>query len=76
MLRSSKNFVNKGLFQEVHERLLTQLGDLFPSVQALVDRVMRYLLLVGGSRYPVKLVKVRTSWPRRQGYQTKKGEKN
>ncbi|KAF3635356.1 K(+) efflux antiporter 5 [Capsicum annuum] len=32
------------------------LGDFFPSILALVDRVTWYPLLVGGDRYPVELV--------------------
>lgn len=34
----------------------------FSFVLALVDRVTRYSLLVGGNRYSMELVEVRTSW--------------
>lgn len=50
------------------------LCDFFLSVQASVDRVTQYLLLVGGSTYQVELVKVRTSWPGHRGYQKNKRE--
>ena len=40
------------------------LGNFFPFVLALVDRVTWYLLLVGGDRYSVELVKVRENLPR------------
>ncbi|KAF3636712.1 hypothetical protein FXO37_25315 [Capsicum annuum] len=43
------------MFNSQHRQTL---GDFFPSVLALVDRVTWYLLLVGGGRYPVELVEV------------------
>ncbi|KAF3662093.1 hypothetical protein FXO37_12611 [Capsicum annuum] len=45
------------LYKSTREKRVTKtLGDLFPFVLALVDRVNGYLLLLGGDRYPVKLV--------------------
>lgn len=50
------------------------LGDCTPSVQALVDRVTQYLCwwVVGGSRYPWNLVKVRASYLKHHSYVKKK----
>ncbi|KAK4371034.1 hypothetical protein RND71_010509 [Anisodus tanguticus] len=39
------------------------LGDFFPFVLSLVDRVTWYLLLVGGDRYPMELVDMHGNWP-------------
>lgn len=44
------------------------LGDLFPFVLALVDRVNWFLLLVVGGRYPVELIEVRRKLAPTQQY--------
>lgn len=45
------------------------LGDLFPYVLALVDRITWSLLLMGGAKYPVELVERRESWRKHHGHE-------
>lgn len=40
-------------------------------VLALVDKIIGYLLLVGGDMYPMKLVKKQARWPEDHGYKKK-----
>lgn len=52
---------------------LVDTGRFFQAVLSLVNRVIRYLLLVGGGRNPVDLVEVRKKYPGHHGYhKTKK----
>lgn len=46
------------------------LDDFFPSVLALVDRVVP--LLVGGGKYSVELVELHVSWTAHHGYPKKR----
>ncbi|PHU03547.1 Leukotriene A-4 hydrolase -like protein [Capsicum chinense] len=50
------------------------LGDFFPSVLALVDRVTWYLVLVGGGRSPVDLVEGFTTYAERRIVEAVQGE--
>lgn len=48
------------------------LGEFFSFVLSLGGHSYLYLLLMGGDRYPMELLEVRTSWPGHHDYQKMK----
>lgn len=48
------------------------LDEFFPYVLADVDKITWYLLLVGGGKYSMELVKVRKNWPIYHNYKKAK----